>query len=338
MFLQPALQMTNRWTLSQMRGRPLLLSLIQRIRPTQEMTNVLLFVVLGPKPKNRILGSGMKVPKKVFDEDLKALKADTQTWIQCSGLHTVEEWVKNYRKHPAGWAALFMIHGIPEVTNRLRVKVQNYATFAALFLAGSIKAATGPLPVCTNNDDTWECHLRKRTYTYSLFLGMAAHILCIFLAMAFHNSLNEAARDSDVFRMFARGKGYRATVKCQHAFRIGILGCCLAMVAVAQEHVGWDALVWAVFLACVGGWVLSTTATPLFMNASIVRYWREELGGKPDADDPYDLSVPVELFSRRVQANECGLLHKEFAIHEQSSESRSDIFGLGMPDHLIASI
>lgn len=38
-------------------------------------------------------------------------------------MHTVYDWVKNYKKHPGGWAALLMIHGIPEVTGRLRSKV-----------------------------------------------------------------------------------------------------------------------------------------------------------------------------------------------------------------------
>ena len=34
--------------------------------------------------------------------------------------------------------------------------------------------------------------------------------------MAFCNALNEAARDADVYRMFARGQGYLATVKVQN--------------------------------------------------------------------------------------------------------------------------
>ena len=36
-------------------------------------------------------------------------------WKKTSGLHTVEAWCSNYTKHPAGWGALLMIHGIPEV-------------------------------------------------------------------------------------------------------------------------------------------------------------------------------------------------------------------------------
>ena len=62
-------------------------------------------------------------------------------WKRCSGLHTVENWVKNYQKHPAGWAVLLAIHGIPEVTGRLRSKVESYAIYSALFLSFSIPAA-----------------------------------------------------------------------------------------------------------------------------------------------------------------------------------------------------
>ena len=54
-------------------------------------------------------------------------EAISSAWRQCSGLHTVSEWVQAYHKHPAGWAALLMIHGVPEVTGRLRSKVENYA-------------------------------------------------------------------------------------------------------------------------------------------------------------------------------------------------------------------
>ena len=36
-------------------------------------------------------------------------------WEKTNGLHTVLEWCTNYKKHPAGWGALLMIHGIPQV-------------------------------------------------------------------------------------------------------------------------------------------------------------------------------------------------------------------------------
>jgi hypothetical protein len=213
----------------------------------------------------------------------------------------VGDWVKDYRKHPAGWAALLMIHGIPEVSGRLRLKVQNYAVFSALFLGGSIKAMSGSLPVCSSASmEEWECAIRKRVYTYSFAITIASHILCIFLAMAFHNALNEAARDSDVFRIFARGKGFRATARCQAMFRIGAISSCVSLVTAAQESTGWD---FVVFAAILFGLAVSTyrgTSALLFSSGSIVDYWREELGGKPDADDPYDLTVPLELFSARA--------------------------------------
>jgi len=53
------------------------------------------------------------------DEEQDSLDA-VSVWRACSGLHTVDKWVLNYRKHPAAWAALLMIHGVPEVTGRLR--------------------------------------------------------------------------------------------------------------------------------------------------------------------------------------------------------------------------
>ena len=36
-------------------------------------------------------------------------------WRKTNGLHTVQKWCTNYKKHPAGWGALLMIHGVPEV-------------------------------------------------------------------------------------------------------------------------------------------------------------------------------------------------------------------------------
>jgi len=233
---------------------------------------------------------------------IQSAKDALDKWIRCSGLHTVNDWVVNYKKHPAGWGALLMIHGVPEVTGRLRQKVQNYATFSALFLAGSVKAMSSPLPLCRPDPGTWECHVRKRVYSYFFAVTIAAHLLCILLAMAFHNALNEAARDSDVFRMFARGKGFKATMKCQTAFRVGAFTCCIALTAVAQESVGWEMVVWAALLAATVIHIYQGTAHLLFSNASIVKYWRKELGGKPDADDPYDLGVPVDYFRMRAQA------------------------------------
>ncbi|CAE8676758.1 unnamed protein product, partial [Polarella glacialis] len=243
---------------------------------------------------------------KQTEADLSHAKSKLDLWTKCSGLHTVDKWVTNYRKHPAGWGALLMIHGVPEVTARLRQKVQNYATFSALFLSGAIKAMSGKLPVCMPDPETWECEVRKRVYAYSFALAIAALLLCILLAMAFHNALNEAARDSDVFRMFARGQGFRATMRCQLAFRVGSAAVCLALTSVVQESIGWEMVVWVVLLALFTLTIYKHTEQLLFRNASIVDYWREELGGRPDADDPYDLSVPLENFQLRVQADKWG--------------------------------
>ena len=47
-------------------------------------------------------------------------------WRKTNGLHTVQKWCTNYKKHPAGWGALLMIHGVPEVSlcpNRLHLKL-----------------------------------------------------------------------------------------------------------------------------------------------------------------------------------------------------------------------
>ena len=98
-------------------------------------------------------------------------------------------------------------------------------------------------------------------------------MLTILLAMGFVNALNEAARDSDVFRMFARGQGaertctqhaprrsvhpfyasrcatpiasratgYKATVKCQIAFRYGALANFVAIAVAGHAYVGWEA-------------------------------------------------------------------------------------------------
>merc|ERR1719507_56247 len=193
-----------------------------------------------------------------------------------------------------------MIHGVQDVSNRLRTKVQNYAVFSALFLAGSIKAMSSKIPVCNPDPDTWECHIRKRVYSYCFATTIASHLLCILLAMAFHNALNEAARDSDVYRMFSRGKGFNATKKVQTAFRLGAFTACIALTAVAQESVGWEMVVWAALLAVVALYQYRTTSDLLFRNASIINYWRQELGGRPDPDDPYDLEVPVNCFLSRV--------------------------------------
>ena len=47
-----------------------------------------------------------------------------------SGMHTIEGWCTKYQKHPYCWGALLMIHGVEEVTQRLRNKVESYAVYS----------------------------------------------------------------------------------------------------------------------------------------------------------------------------------------------------------------
>ena len=139
------------------------------------------------------------------------------------------------------------------------------------------------------------------------------HFYSIILAMAFVNALNETAREADVYRMFARGQGYLATYKCQQAFRHGAGFCMVAIAAVSLEYIGWDAVVW---IAILLGYILHNfkkTSNLLFSTGSLVHYWRTELGGKPDADDPYEIAPAVRMFKERVKFSR-GVLGDEDAV------------------------
>merc|ERR1712232_180356 len=139
---------------------------------------------------------------------------------------------------------------------------------------------------------------------YGFGVGTASHMLSILLGMAFVNSLNEAARDSDVYRMFSRGKGFIATVKCQYSFRVGCVADFVAVAACATAYLHWVEVVLGLAILLYPTYrIFRQTAGLLFSSASIVRYWREELGGKPDKDDPYDLQIPVAAFKERTKAN-----------------------------------
>ena len=59
--------------------------------------------------------------------------------------------------------------------------------------------------------------------------AILAHVISILLAMAFINAFNEAARDADIIRMFAEGKGYVATVKCERGFQCGLVFLLVAL-------------------------------------------------------------------------------------------------------------
>lgn len=240
-----------------------------------------------------------------YDEEVLSI------WRRCSGMHTVAKWVKNYRRHPAGWAALLLIHGIPEITARLRSKVDNYAIYSALFLSMSMPLLMDPPDILMEeqtDDDWWMWTLpvsvRVRTYAHILMVGNACHMVSILLAMSFNNALNEAARDSDIFRMFSAGQGFRATVKCQVAFRLGCVADFVALIIAASCYTSvFEIFVSSTIVTIIGLRIYATTASKLMRSVSIVSYWRTELGGKPHDDDPFDISTPISCFDERCHAN-----------------------------------
>jgi hypothetical protein len=169
--------------------------------------------------------------------------------------------------------------------------------------------------------------LRKRAYFYCFAVGTASHMLSILLGMAFCNALNEAARDSDVYRMFARGKGYVATVKSQLSFRVGVVADSIAMAVATTAYIHWaEVLIGSACLLFITLRSVRGTSKLLFDNASIVRYWRRELGGKPDADDPYDLQIHVECFKQRAQANKDLFMEGGMFKAEVSADPQSNVF------------
>ena len=270
------------------------------------------------------------VEPELEPEDLDELEDKLSAWLQCSGLHTVDKWVLNYRKHPSCWAALLMMHGVPEVSGRLRAKVENYAIYSALFLSCTIQAVMSPPDAmqCSERDfDTKaasaQCEVTRRIAVYALLAAIAMHFYSIILAMAFVNSLNETAREADVFRMFARGQGYLATFKCQQAFRRGAGFCMLAIAAVSLEYIGWDAVAWIAVLLAYVLYNFSKTSNLLFTTGSLVHYWREELGGKPDADDPYEIAPAVHVFKERVKFSR-GVLGDEDFVDEDALGGKAD--------------
>ena len=270
------------------------------------------------------------VEPELEPEDLDELEDKLSAWLQCSGLHTVDKWVLNYRKHPSCWAALLMMHGVPEVSGRLRAKVENYAIYSALFLSCTIQAVMSPPDAmqCSERDfDTkaasLQCEVTRRIAVYALLAAIAMHFYSIILAMAFVNALNETAREADVFRMFARGQGYLATFKCQQAFRRGAGFCMLAIAAVSLEYIGWDAVAWIAVLLAYVLYNFSKTSNLLFTTGSLVHYWREELGGKPDADDPYEIAPAVHVFKERVKFSR-GVLGDEDFVDEDALGGKAD--------------
>ena len=117
-------------------------------------------------------------------------------WRHCHGMHTVEKCVEDYHKHPGGWGALLMIHGVPEVTARLRCKVDNCAIYSALFLSKSTQVLFESAFVGSNSVSAWGSleewlhDVRKRVFFYAVSVSIALHFLSILLAMAFNDVLN----------------------------------------------------------------------------------------------------------------------------------------------------
>eukprot|EP00441_Pelagodinium_beii_P037560 CAMPEP_0197629710 /NCGR_PEP_ID=MMETSP1338-20131121/7452_1 /TAXON_ID=43686 ORGANISM="Pelagodinium beii, Strain RCC1491" /NCGR_SAMPLE_ID=MMETSP1338 /ASSEMBLY_ACC=CAM_ASM_000754 /LENGTH=504 /DNA_ID=CAMNT_0043200793 /DNA_START=83 /DNA_END=1593 /DNA_ORIENTATION=- len=235
-------------------------------------------------------------------------------WRQCSGLHTVRRWVTNYRGHDAGWGALLMIHGVEKTTARLVRKVENYCIYSALFLSMSLMAVCNPSELWVVelkesyepwSSKWWELQVARRIYTYFFLAGSALHMLAILLGMSFVNAMNETARDSDIYRMFQRGEVFKATVKCQISFRLGCLFDFIAIgVAASLMVTGIEIAVLWLLLFFTTLQIYWKAAGLLFSSGSIVKYWRSELGGNPDPDDPYDLQIPLAAFQRRAKVDQ----------------------------------
>lgn len=242
-----------------------------------------------------------------LQEQLSQDEGVANRWVSCNGLHTVKGWVTNYKNHPAGWAALLMIHGIPEVTARLRSKVDNFAIYSALFLSMSLACLASPADAMVEEITAeqgsfawWHAHIVRRTYVYGFGIGTCLHTLCIMLGMAFNGALNEAARDSDVFRMFAKGEAFTATVKSETAFLLGCAADYMAVLACLCGIVSWEEVAIGAFVMIfTSSWIYRQTKNLLYSNTSIVDYWRT----CPDENDPFDLQLMVDCFLERCEAD-----------------------------------
>ena len=112
-----------------------------------------------------------------------------------------------------------MIHGAPEIMNRLRTKTNNFAFLSGLFLAASVsllysqpdimesclKSKTRTLASFTSSDsslisDEVACQIASRMFFYLTLMSGMSHILCILLSNAFDEVCIETAREADVCR------------------------------------------------------------------------------------------------------------------------------------------
>ena len=90
----------------------------------------------------------------------------------------------------------------------------------------------------------------------------------------------------------------------------------VAMAIAAQLYVGWGFVLYF-FLLCMGVYRLySNTADKLFSTASIVKYWRADLGGAPDADDPFELEEACEHFKA------CARIGREMSRRAKCADGR----------------
>jgi len=227
----------------------------------------------------------------------------TNWYRKNAGMHTVETWLSNYKRHPYAWGALIMIHGVNEVSARLRSKVENYAVYSAVLLSASVVlfAMTEINPYF--EDAHW---LTKRIYLYAMCISVASHLTSILLSMSFVNALNEASRDADVIRMFGEGQGFLATHKCGRAFQHGLIALGVAIIDMIFINFDWiDGLLCAAITISIM-WKLKSTSFKLFSSSSLVEYWRwgvgksGEIGSRAvENEDPFDLRIPLERISMK---------------------------------------
>ncbi|GMI37451.1 hypothetical protein TrCOL_g11737 [Triparma columacea] len=238
-----------------------------------------------------------------------------------SGMHTVETWLDNYQKHPYAWGALIMIHGVDEVSARLRSKVENYAVYSAVLLSASVVLLVMP----EINDNFLESHwVFQRIFLYSMLVSVASHLTSILLSMSFVNALNEAGRDADVIRMFGEGQGYLATHKCNNAFSTGLFSLAVGILdMILINFTVWD------MLACLAiglsiMYKLIPTSKKLFASSSLMFYWR--FGRAEDNEDPFDLRIPMERVRDKARISErmYALIKKGEKEEEGGTEEKGD--------------
>ncbi|GMI03956.1 hypothetical protein TrVE_jg9475 [Triparma verrucosa] len=246
----------------------------------------------------------------------------TSWYRKTAGMHTVETWLSNYKRHPYAWGALIMIHGVDEVSARLRSKVENYAVYSAVLLSASVVLFA--FTEINQHFDTAHWIL-KRIYLYALCVSVSSHMCSILLSMHFVNALNEAGRDADVIRMFGEGQGFLATHKCAQAFQMGLYALAVGVIDMIAINFEWfDGLACTI----VGGIILfklKGTSEKLFNSSSLVAYWRwgvgkdGEVGSRAvENEDPFDLLIPMERVTMKVGISNrlCKLIKGEEVIGE----------------------